>query len=128
MTSQTQSNIQGTLLLLLLFCLVSEVAPIRAENNTQLGNQYLLYYSYIPWTLNYNRLFCQDLCYVEILSVFSAVVLSVLWLLSKISIKIEKKTRKLQQKKYASIGQDSMKQFKTDLKGSFKLFLSLLNP
>jgi hypothetical protein len=41
MTSQTQSNIQGTLLLVLLFCPVSEVAPSRAENNMQIGNTLL---------------------------------------------------------------------------------------
>jgi hypothetical protein len=41
MTSQTQSNIQVTLLLLLLFCPVSEVATSQAENNT-LGNTFFI--------------------------------------------------------------------------------------
>jgi hypothetical protein len=42
MTSQTQSNIQVTLLLLLLFCPVSEVATSQAENNTLLGNTFFI--------------------------------------------------------------------------------------
>jgi hypothetical protein len=47
MTSQTQSNIQGTLLLLLLFCPVSEVAPSQAENNTLLGNTFVITSMYL---------------------------------------------------------------------------------
>jgi hypothetical protein len=47
MTSQTQSNIKVTLLLLLLFCPVSEVAPSRAENNKQLGNTFFITSMYL---------------------------------------------------------------------------------
>jgi hypothetical protein len=47
MTSQTQSNIQGTLLPFLLFCPVSEVAPSRAENNTQLGSTFFITSMYL---------------------------------------------------------------------------------
>jgi hypothetical protein len=52
MTSQTQSNIEVTLLLLLLFCPVSEVATSRAENNTRLDNTFLITSMYLGGTLN----------------------------------------------------------------------------
>jgi hypothetical protein len=52
MTSQTQSNIPVTLLLLLLFCLVSEVAPSRVDNNTQLGNTFFATSMYLGTTTN----------------------------------------------------------------------------
>jgi hypothetical protein len=52
MTSQTQSNIQVTLLLLLLFCPVSEVATSRAENNTRLGNTFFITSMYLGVRFN----------------------------------------------------------------------------
>jgi hypothetical protein len=42
MTSKTQSNIQVTLQPLLLFCSVFDVAPIKEENNTRLGNTFFI--------------------------------------------------------------------------------------
>jgi hypothetical protein len=57
MTSQTQSNIKVTLLLLLLFCPVSEVAPSRAENNKQLGNTFFItsmYLAFLPYFKSVN--------------------------------------------------------------------------
>jgi hypothetical protein len=52
MTSQTQSNFQVTLLLLLLFCPVSEVAHSQEENNTQLGNTFFMTSMYLELMLN----------------------------------------------------------------------------
>jgi hypothetical protein len=50
MTSQTQSNIQVTLLLLLLFCPVSEVTTADQPSGKQHAAwQYLLYNFYVPW-------------------------------------------------------------------------------
>jgi hypothetical protein len=52
MTSQTQSNIEVSLLLLLLFCPVSEVATSRAENNTRLGNTFFITSMYLVYQHN----------------------------------------------------------------------------
>jgi hypothetical protein len=58
MTSQTQSNIQLTQLLLLLFCPVSEVLPSRAKNNIQLGNTFFITSMYLGRHSNQLTLKC----------------------------------------------------------------------
>jgi hypothetical protein len=54
MTSQTQSNIHVTLLLLFLFCPVSEVVPSWAENNRQLGNTFFITSMYLGFGRSWN--------------------------------------------------------------------------
>jgi hypothetical protein len=72
MTSQTQSNIQGTLLLLLLFCPVSEVAPSQAENNTLLGNTFFITSMYLGTSV------IRDLCHCYALASAHGTTISII--------------------------------------------------